>query len=509
MFELALGASLIFHPSSFFTDPVLRAPTIGSMLMCLVAALVGVLVFVQKRSLIGEALSHATYPGVTAAIIFAGFFSFETRLPFLLPVRAFCSSLLGFWVIDCLGKKLKVAPDAALSVTLALFFGIGVTIASFAQNSYTHLYRQMQTYLYGQAATMTDIHIYLYAILALIVLLFITVFYKEILALVFDAEFASTCGIPKRFINLGIFLIIVLTLVIGVRCVGVILMSAMLIAPAAAARQFTNRLPNMFFLSGIFGVLSAFLGICGSVIISEKMGGHYSIPTGPMIVLISGSIALYALFFAPRRGLLSRYARIAKFRGTCLQENFLKALWRLSQEGQIEMSFEEIAQRVGFSSPYLYILLFRLCRKKELARISHTFSGNLHTLKPDLDHQGNEAVLIQHGPHYPDNQSQASERQFASKKCEKYGLVKKTRRYQLTSLGIKRAARIVRLHRLWEVYLVNSLGFNVERVHKSAEEMEHILTPELEKKLMELLDNPTIDPHKQPIPSQEGVINVF
>lgn len=81
-------------------------------------------------------------------------------------------------------------------------------------------------------------------------------------------------------------------------------------------------------------------------------------------------------------------------------------------------------------------------------------------------------------------------------------LQKEQKKYVLTHEGKKTGAHIVRLHRLWEAYLVYSLGLKIERVHKSAEEMEHILTPEIEKKLTELLDNPEQDPHHQPIPQR-------
>lgn len=428
----------------FFIDPVLRAPTIGSMLLCMVAALVGVLVFLRKRSLLGESLAHATYPGVTGAILCAGFFSLEKSLPVLILVGAFLSALIGFWVIDRMEKKLKTPSDASLTAVLALFFGIGVTIASIAQSGYPHLYRQMNAYLYGQAATMTDIHIVIYSALALSIGVFIVVFYKELLTLSFDAAFARTAGIANRFLEPVVFGVIVLALVIGVRCAGVILMSAMLIAPAAAARQFTNRLSWMFVWAGFFGALSGFLGIYCSVILSETMEGHYTVPTGPMIVLISGALALYALLFAPKRGLVIRYLRVARFRAVCVQENLLKAIWRLTQGGR-KVSVDTLVKKIGFPTFYMRLLLGRLVRQKAL---------------------------------------------------EKHG-----REYCLTLLGNKRGGRIVRLHRLWEAYLVHSLGLKVERVHKSAEEMEHILTPELEKKLTLLLDDPKQDPHDQPIPA--------
>lgn len=426
-----------------FTDPILRAPTIGSMLMCLSAALVGVLVFVRKRSLLGEALSHAAYPGVTGAIVCAGFFSLEGSFPLLILLGAALSSLAGFCLIDFLEKKLRVSDDAALCFVLALFFGIGITVASYAQNAYTALFRQIQTYLYGQAATMTDLHILIYACLSFLVASSLFLFYKEFLALSFDRPYSVASGMSSKPIYFLFIFLVVIAVTIGIRSVGVILMSAMLIAPASAARQFTNRLSRMFILSGIFGIFSGFMGNYLSLLFPKM-------PTGPMIVLVAGGIALYALFFAPERGLLMRVWRVSRFRKLQMQENLLKLLWHLSEKGAHALSFTSIAKGQRISLFRMRLLLGRLQLRGWLK--------------------------------------------------------KKKTLYELTDQGIKRGGQIVRLHRLWEVYLVNSLGLGVERVHKSAEEMEHILTPELEKKLTTLLDDPKKDPHHQPIPSREEVM---
>jgi manganese/zinc/iron transport system permease protein len=291
---------------------------------------------------------------------------------------------------------------------------------------------------------MTDQHMVLYGWVSLGVIAFIVVFYKELLTLSFDAPFAQTSGIANRLLECGCLCVIVLALIIGMRCAGVILVSAMLIAPAAAARQFTNHLSHMFVWAGFFGALSGFLGTYYSVILSSNLTGHYTVPTGPMIVLISGALALLALLFAPKRGLVIRYLRVARFRAACVQENLLKALWRLTHGGEIVVSLDVLVKKVGFPSLYTRFLLTRLMWQKA---------------------------------------------------CLKQG-----KKYALTPIGTRRGAHIVRLHRLWEAYLVYSLGLKVERVHKSAEEMEHILTPEFEQKLTQLLEDPKQDPHDQPIP---------
>lgn len=432
------------HLFDLFTDPLLRAPTLGSMLMCLSSALCGVLLFVRKRTLLGETLSHAAYPGVGLMVVVCGYFSLDAQLPFLILAGAFVSSLLGFIAVDRLEKRVRVAPDSALTAVLALFFGVGVVLASCAQSSYPRLLRQVQAYLYGQTATMTDGHIALYAVLTLVIVTFIVLFYKKILILCFDRQFAYSAQIAGRALDMASFCVVVLALVIGLRCIGVVLMSAMLIAPPAAARQFTTRLSWMFVISALFGALSAFLGSFFSFMASSK---GISVPTGPLIVLFSGAIALLALFFAPKRGLVVRSLRIVRFKNSCLRENVLKALWRRSQQGEFGVSAKGMAAMLGIKRPYLSLLIRRLKKSQALEK-----RGKLYYLSPK---------------------------------------------------GMKSGAHIVRLHRLWELYLVHSLGLKIERVHASAEEMEHILTPQLEKQLTELLDDPKHDPHKQPIP--EGI----
>lgn len=450
---MVLLAQLFSH--HYFTDPILRAPTLGSMLMCLAAGLVGALVFLRKQSLVGEALSHAAYPGVMAGVIIAGFFSINEFDSFVLSLLilscAFVGCTIGLFIIHLLERKFKVKSDAALCFVLSAFFGIGLTMASEIQFSFTPLYKQAQIYLYGQAATMTDIHIAIYGILSTIIACTIWLLYKEIQVIAFDRIYAKSIGINVRLLDALLFVLIVLAVVVGIRSVGVVLMSAMLIAPPVAARQFTNRLSVLITLSGLFGLISGFLGNYFSVEFSDILSATYTgkrlaLPTGPMIVMVASMICLGALLFAPNRGLLLRACRIAKFRYRCMGENLLKAIWRMSPSEAV--TFDQIYRTQDISRIYLQFILWQLRRQGWLER----------------DKEG---------------------------------------RYKLTQDGSFQAANIVRLHRLWEVYLVEYMGAPAEKVHRNAEEMEHIITPELEKELTILLKNPKLDPHLQPIPSKE------
>ena len=378
--------------------------------------------------------------------------SADEELPIALfsMAGAFVTSLLGLWVIDILEKRLGVRSDSALCFVLAAFFGIGLTLASHMQFVYSSLYRQAQVYLYGQAATMTDAHIGIYALLAIIVSSVIIIFYKEIRTILFDIDYANSLGINTKLVNGAIFFLIVLAVVIGIRSVGVILMSAMLIAPAAAARQYTDKLHKMFALAALFGVISGFLGNYLSVSTSIRLNAAFpsiklSLPTGPMIVIVATLICLFSLMFAPKRGLCLRLIRIFSFRYQCTCENVLKTVWRSGAD----VSFEEIIKYQSTSPLFLQFILHRLVAQ-----------GWIHKKR-------------------------------------------KKNIYSLTPEGLLWAEKIVRLHRLWEVYLVDYLGIGTERVHKSAEEMEHILTPEIEAELIAILNNPKYDPHHQPIPSLE------
>ncbi|HSX04776.1 MAG TPA: metal ABC transporter permease [Rhabdochlamydiaceae bacterium] len=428
----------------YFTDPVLRAPTIGCMLMCLSSSLVGILVFIRKRSLLGEALSHASYPGVVfSVVLMATFFSIsEESMVIGILTGAFISALLGLWVIDLLERKLRIKNDAALCFVLSIFFGVGLLVASRIQTTHTLWYNQIQLFLFGQAATMTDVHIFIYGLLAVFVMVSLCLLYRFIEIIYFDRGYAKTLGIPIAMIDTVLFILLVLSIVIGIRSVGVVLMSAMLISPVVAARQFTHRLKRLFLLSGFLGMAAGFVGnylsLELSVLISEKGQMKFSLPTGPMIVLTSSFFCLIAILFAPK-GLLSRFFRNWKFKQRCMQENLLKSMWREGKGALIHGK--------ALGEKY-HLSLWKMERQNLIVRV--------------------------------DKNS-----------------------YQLTAAGFQRAAHIVRLHRLWEAYLVY-MGQGREKVHRSAEEMEHILTPEMEKELSELLHNPKKDPHQQPIPGSES-----
>lgn len=434
----------------YFYDPILRAPTIGSMLMCFSTALVGVMAFLRRESLLGESLSHAAYPGMMLAACILGFFSMdalnESMLLAAILAGAFCSSLLGLQCILFLEQRLRVPSDAALCFVLSSFFGIGITLSSYLQFTHTTLYLQAQSYLFGQVATMQDGHIMLYALLACATLATVLLFYKQLHILLFDRQQAQVMGFRVKWLEGLLSFLIVFAVVIGLRCVGVVLISGMLIAPAVAARSMVKSLLPMLFLAAIFGVLSGFFGNYLSVelstLLADEQWQRFSLPAGPMIIVVAAFFCLMALIFSPQEGLLVRMVRAIFFHQRCLRENLLKSLWHFGADQSTSLTSLMTYQQSRVWR--VRLALFQLCRQGWVKQV------------------GND--------------------------------------YRLTHDGQHKAAHIVRLHRLWELYLVDYLGVGAERVHHSAEEMEHVLTPELERALTKLLRDPKSDPHHQPIP---------
>lgn len=407
--------------------------------MCVSSSLVGVLIFVKKRSLLGEALSHAAYPGVVLSVLlFSLFFPYsEELLSITILIGAFISSLLGLYLINFIKKRWRISDDMALTFTLASFLGIGILGASFLQQTKALFFTQINLFLYGQVATMREGHVLLYAFLMILVSVFLIGAYHSLLAIHFDEQFSKSIGINVQFFEMISFYLFVLAIIIGIRTVGVILMSGMLIAPALAARQWTASLSKLFLISALFGMISAYFGTMLSIISPKTL----ILPPGPMIILMASALVFFSLLFSPSRGLFLKYIRRKIFERETIRDDILKFAWKNQGE------FDSKKYKLFFPPSNLYLHYF--LRKME-----------------------REGYLI-----------------FTKKKG-----------YLLSPDGEKRALKIVRLHRLWEVYLFDYLGMKEENVHTSACEMEHILTPRLESELSQLLGDPRRDPHHQPIP---------
>lgn len=416
-------------------DAGTRTVLIGAMLLSIGSAAIGCFALLRRRALVGDAVAHAVLPGVTIAYLIVG-----TKDPFALIIGAAISGWISMVAMDFIVRNSRIREDAAIGMTLSVFFGLGILLLTHIQHTGDANQSGLDAFLFGQAASLVQKDLYVFGSTSLLLLGIILLTFRELTVVSFDRDFSAAVGIPVRPIELLMTTLLVLSVVVGIQAVGVVLMAAMLITPAAAARYWTDRLGIMVTLSVLMGVLS---GIGGALVsyLEPRM------PTGPWIVVFASGFFFLSLLLAPRRGLLRRSLIRRRVRRQTLEENILKTLHHLGERDghpRAARSLEEIrALRL--------IPVSRL--RKGLARLR------------------------------------------AGRYVEREGET-----WRLTRDGVRRGARITRLHRLWEVYLTEYLQIASDHVHDDAETIEHVLTPELEAELEALLRRPVTDPHSRSIP---------
>lgn len=439
---LAVAASLPPWLSFFTLSEVnVRLVLSGCMLLGLCAGVLGCYTFLRKRALLGDALSHAALPGVCVAFMLTG-----TKSQLVILLGATVSCWIGAILVDLITNHTRCKEESALGMVLSVFFAIGILLLTTIQHSGNAAQAGLDKFLLGKAPSMLDRDVWTLSILSLVILGTVALAYKEFKLISFDAGYARALGLRVRLLEVCLATLIVLAVVVGIQAVGVVLMAAMLVTPAAAARYWTNRLGVMAVLSGLFGALSGALG----AYISYLGPG---MPTGPWMVMAVTAFFVLSLAFAPHKGLVARIHQSVRIRRRTAQENVLRTLYVLGEKEH------------RFDAP---------CSEADLLKHRRMRSSVLHHTLEALRQAG--LVL------------ETSQGHFA-----------------LTKEGIERAARITRLHRLWELYLTRKVEIAPDHVHDDAEEIEHIITPELEARLTAVLDNPEEDPHAQRIPDMEGL----
>lgn len=272
----------------------------GTMLLGIAAGVIGTFSFLQKQSLIGDAGAHAALPGVALAFLLTG----EKSLPVLM-IGAIATSTLAIYSIQLIVSYSKVKADAAIGLVLSVFFGIGIVLLTIVNRQPGGNQSGLNHFIFGKAAAMTKSDLSWLLICALIILFVSMLFYKEWKLMIFDPIYAKTTGLPVGMLKAMLTGLIVMTIVTGIQAVGVILMSALLIIPAATAKLWTKTLVTMLLFSGVLGGIS---GIVGTYISSIKTG----LSTGPIIVLVSAIVFFISYFISPKAGLISKYIRKKK-----------------------------------------------------------------------------------------------------------------------------------------------------------------------------------------------------
>lgn len=281
-----------------YTDAVV---TLGALLLGVTAGVLGTFAVLTRRSLVGDALAHATLPGVAIAFLITG-----SKDPATLIVGAAIAGLVGAMLMLAIERTPRVRPDSAIGVMLSAAFSLGIVLLTYVAARGNAQQAGLERYLFGQAAGLMERDVVVMAWLSAGAILCVLVGFRALKTATFDRQYAVSVGLADRLVEFASTALLVVAIVIGLRVVGAILMASLLIVPAVAARQFTDRLSRMLVLAGAFG---AVIGISGSL-----LSARAALPTGPVIVLSGTVIVLGALMIAPNRGVLWRAIALRRSR---------------------------------------------------------------------------------------------------------------------------------------------------------------------------------------------------
>lgn len=283
----------------------LRTVAIGTAMLGIVAGALGSFAVLRRQSLLGDALSHAALPGIAVAFLLFG------NAPLMFLVGAAIAGWLSTFLVMQITRHSRVPFDSALAGSLAVFFGFGLVLMTYIRKQNINHASEvgLERYLFGQAATMLESDLQAIALLGGFALLILLLFWKQFKLLSFDPDYAASLGYPVRWLDLLLTGLLVVAVVVGLQSVGVVLMSAMIVAPAAAARQWTNRLGRMVLLAAGFGALS---GVAGTFLSDRLSTSTRVIPTGPAIVLCAVAVVIVSLIW---RTLRTRLIRVQALEG--------------------------------------------------------------------------------------------------------------------------------------------------------------------------------------------------
>ena len=417
-----------------------RNVLLGASLLGLSGGVLGCFALLRRQSLLGDALAHAALPGICV-----GYLLTHSKEPAPLFTGALMAGLLGSLTILVITRNSRIKQDTAIGMVLSVFFGVGIVLLTYIQKLPLGNQSGLDHFLFGQAATLLPRDIRVMGVMAAVVIVVTAVLFKELKLLCFDRDFADAIGLPSRRMELLLTTLLVVVVVVGLQTVGVVLIVATLITPAAAARQWTERLGVMIVLAALIGAGS---GAAGAVLSANVS----NLPTGPVIVLCASAVLVVSLLLAPRRGLVWAALEERRVAQRIRRENLLKDLYTWGERNN---------GRWADSVPTTIVMGLRGQSGTQLTRTARRLrSGGLLVSAPE-------------------------------------GM-------RLTERGFGAAETVVRKHRLWELYLTRRLELPSDHVHRDAEMMEHALTDEDVKALEELLGHPEADPHGRPIPPRRA-----
>jgi len=431
-FEWPSGALVL--ETLLLQDYNTRVVTLGVMIQGLACGVIGPLLLLRKRALMGDVLSHAAMPGIAMAFIVLTVMGGSGKSLTGLQTGAILTSLLGVGTVIFIQANTRLKEDTAQAVVLSLSFGVGVALLGLIQNMSGSNAAGLEGFIYGKTASMILGESYRIAAVAGLVVLAVVLFFKEFQLLCFDQNYAAALGWPVLGLDLLLMGLVVLVTVVGMQAVGMILMVALLIIPAAAARFWTDRLRNTLLISGLIGAVSGWMGAVWSALIAK-------LPAGAVIVLVCGVFFGLSFFFGTKRGVFHRLHRHLRFQLKIAEQNLLRSFYELLEHGK------RLPDDLGSEAPPAVLGLDALMQVR-----AWDHRRQLHRIMRSVIRKG-----------------WLFERESGS--------------FALTLNGLEEAARVVRNHRLWEAYLIQYADVATSQVDHEADRIEHVLDPVLVREL--------------------------
>jgi manganese/zinc/iron transport system permease protein len=301
-----MGWLIDLLPLSYTSSVVL----IGAVLIGTTAGVLGCFAVFRERSLLGDALAHATLPGVAIAFLITG-----AKDASMLLVGAAAFAALAALLMLAIERAGRLPADTAIGVVLAGFFSLGVVLLTYIAAHGGASQAGLETYLFGQAAGLLERDLAVMAALAAGAIAVVVALHRPLELVLFDPAFSAAAGVRVRAVETLMTVLLVVAIILGVRTVGAILMVALLIVPAVTARQLTGSLGATLTVAGLVGAL---VGSAGALLSTAA-----SVPTGPVIVLVGFACALAALLLAPGRGVIWRARQVRRRRRRRLTEGVL------------------------------------------------------------------------------------------------------------------------------------------------------------------------------------------
>ena len=281
--------------------------TLGATLLGIAAGIGGTFLFLRKRALVSDAISHATLPGVGLAFMLSVAIGGSGRELSILMLGAAASASLGLACVLWLTRRTRLGEDAAIGAVLSVFFGFGIVLLTIIQSLQSGQQAGLESFLLGSTAGMLRNEAWLLALSAALVLALVLLMQRPLTLAAFDPEYAAARGMPVGRIDAIMMCLVLAVTVVGLKIVGLILIVALLIIPPVTARFWTDRIGVLVTLAGAFGGLSGWIGAAASASIPN-------LPTGPLIVLIAFNFFLFSLLFSPLRGVLASLLSRIRFR---------------------------------------------------------------------------------------------------------------------------------------------------------------------------------------------------